>query len=158
MCSAGGCSHARILRLPSTALQTYLVQLPLRVSKQAPLDKQPADVRAEPESLASAQEQNVEEAREQQHDGAIPNFKLRVKAPEAHRPIRTSSGASGVSPILCCALLPVCRLSGLGCQSYLQEAQPALPVESTADVQQALTNDARTDSTIKTSTGHTGKG
>ena len=67
----------------------------IKASKQAPLDKQQANVRAEPEGLASAQDQNVEEAKEQQHDGAIPSFKLRVKAPEAHRPIRTSSGASG---------------------------------------------------------------
>ncbi len=75
---------------------TYIPGAPAaKASKQAPLDRQQADVRAEPESLASTQEQNVDEAAEQQYDGVIPSFKLRVKAPEGHRPIRTSSGASG---------------------------------------------------------------
>ena len=66
-----------------------------KASQQAPLDQQQADVRAEPETLASTVEQNVGEDRDQQHEGAVPAFKLRVKAPEAHRAIRTSSGASG---------------------------------------------------------------
>ena len=66
-----------------------------KVEQQAPLDKQNADVTAELESLALAKEQAAGEAKEQQLEGTVLNFNLRVKAPEAHRPIRTSSGASG---------------------------------------------------------------
>ena len=69
-----------------------------KAAKQAPFDQQQADVRAEPETLASTMEQDVGEDRNQQDEqdeGAVPAVKLRVKAPEAHRAIRTSSGASG---------------------------------------------------------------
>lgn len=69
--------------------------IPAKAAKQAPLDKQNADVRAQLESLALAKEQADGEAAEQQLEGTIPNFKLSVKAPEAHRPIRTNSRAPG---------------------------------------------------------------
>ncbi len=66
-----------------------------KASKQAP----PDSIQAEPESLTLADEQQQEVHEEQQPDqiasGKVDGFKLRVKAPEPHRSIRTVSGASG---------------------------------------------------------------
>lgn len=66
-----------------------------KASKQAAPDR----IQAEPESLTLADEQQEDVHEEQQPDqiasGKVDGFKLRVKAPEPHRSIRTVSGASG---------------------------------------------------------------
>ena len=68
-----------------------------KASKQAPSDTLHAAPDAEAETLATLDEQQPEQEQQQGSEGmpgAVDGFRLRVKAPEPAKPIRTASGAS----------------------------------------------------------------